>query len=330
MSAPRSVLVTGASGHVGRLLMRALTDERRGLGAVVAVDVAPVPESERLPLVTYESLDVRDPGLEALFRKRAVDTVVHLAAVVNPPPGMTRTVQHEIDVGGTKNVLHACIATNVRRLVVTSSGAAYGYHADSPAWITEDVPLRGNREFAYADHKRQVEALLEAHRTTHPELEQVVLRVGTVIGATVHNQITALFEQPVVIGLADASTPFVFIWDQDLVSCLLASVFGSKLGVFNVAGDGVLTLREIAASLGKPFVGVPSRLLEKVLSVLSGRGIVRYGPEQVRFLRYRPVLANTKLKEDFGFRPSLSSRQAFATYSGVRRRSSGRATPFPR
>ena len=62
-------------------------------------------------------------------------------------------------------------------IVVTSSGAAYGYHPDNPVPLTEDAPCRGNPEFAYADHKRQVEEMLAEVRATHPALEQVVLRV---------------------------------------------------------------------------------------------------------------------------------------------------------
>jgi UDP-glucose 4-epimerase len=63
-------------------------------------------------------------------------------------------------VGGTRNVLDACVAHGVKHLIVSSSGAAYGYHADNPAWLTETHPLRGNPAFAYSDHKRQVEEML--------------------------------------------------------------------------------------------------------------------------------------------------------------------------
>lgn len=49
-----------------------------------------------------------------------------------------------------------------------------------------------------------------------------------------------------------------------------------------------------------------------------------HGPEQVRFLRYRPVLANTRLKEVFGYTPAKTSAEAFETYleshPGVARR----------
>ncbi|HBC18981.1 MAG TPA: epimerase, partial [Alcanivorax sp.] len=118
---------------------------------------------------------------------------------------------------GTRNVLDACVAAGVEQLVVTSSGAAYGYHPDNPAWLDEDDALRGNPEFPYSDHKRQVENLLAEYRQKHPALKQLVLRPGTVLGANTRNLITRLFEKPRLVAVAGSPSPFVFIWDQDVV-----------------------------------------------------------------------------------------------------------------
>ena len=122
------------------------------------------------------------------------------------------------------------------KIIVSSSGAAYGYHPDNPAWIGEDQPIRGNQVFAYAWHKRLVEEMLARWRTEHPELKQVVFRIGTILGATVKNQITDLFEKPRPIAILGSDSPFVFIWDQDVVGCILHAVSSGKTGIFNVAG----------------------------------------------------------------------------------------------
>ena len=115
----------------------------------------------------------------------------------------------------------ACGAAGVHTLIYTSSGAAYGYHADNPEWLDESDPLRGNAEFAYADHKRLVEEMLARWRATHPELRQLIFRPGTILGARAHNQITALFDRSYVLGLSGAQSPFVIIWDQDVVGAIL-------------------------------------------------------------------------------------------------------------
>jgi UDP-glucose 4-epimerase len=311
------VLVTGAAGYLGSNLVATLSARAAHDGdpaCIVATDVRDVPAGRRLPGVEYVTFDVRKPGLAAVLAEHAIDTVVHLAAIVTPGPKSNRELEYSVDVLGTRNVLEACIGSGVRRIVVTSSGAAYGYYADNPAWLTEDHPVRGNEAFAYSHHKRLVEEMLAEYRRTHPALEQVVFRVGTILGETTRNQITALFERPRLLAIRGSASPFVFIWDRDVAGAIEHAIFGGPAGIYNVAGDGALSIQEIAARLGKRCVTLPPGLLRAVLAVLHPIGLSRYGPEQVDFLRYRPVLDNRRLKEVFGYVPQLTSAEVFELF----------------
>ncbi len=316
--AVRSVLITGADGYVGRLVVARLAQNRGNIERIVATDIRPTPDHLRQPEVVYEQLDVRGEELAEAVGRHGVDTVIHLAAVVTPRPGDDRAFQYAVDVEGTRNVVQACLQHGVGRLVYTSSGAAYGYSPANPALLREDEPLRAEEAFAYSWHKRLVEEMLAEVRQQHPGLEQVVLRVSTVLGETVRNQITALFERPVVVGIAGAASPFCFIWDQDLAECIVQGVRYGKPGVYNITGDGVMTLREIASAMGRRYLAIRADLVAAALRLLQRVGKVPYGPEQVRFLRHRPVLDNRRLVRDFPFRPSLTSRQVFELYRSAR------------
>ncbi len=309
-----NIAITGAGGYVGRRLIAALEVDPLGFGEILATDVALPVSARRGDRITWRAMDVRNPALAALLAAHDIEAVVHLAAIVTPAKKSCRELEHSVDVGGTKNVIEACVTTGVRQIVTTSSGAAYGYHADNPKWLTEDDPLRGNEEFAYSHHKRLVEELLAEARQVHPELSQLVFRSGTILGVGTRNQITNLFEKPIVLGLKGADSPFVFIWDEDVVEAILFGLRGQRAGVFNLAGDGALSMREIAEMLGKPFVVLPPRAVGNALSVMKRIGLSQYGPEQVRFLRYRPVLANERLKEEFGYIPHKTSREVFEYY----------------
>jgi UDP-glucose 4-epimerase len=65
-------------------------------------------------------------------------------------------------------------------------------------------------------------------------------------------------------------------------------------------------------------VPLPAWLLRSALKVLRSVGLTRYGPEQVDFLRYRPVLANRRLKEEFGYTPRKTSAEVFDLFWGSR------------
>lgn len=305
-----TVLVTGGSGFLGSSVVRGLAEA--GL-SVVSGDLR-VPDLG-VPGVQHVAMDVTSASaVSSVFDAHPVDVVVHLASIVTPGKDSSRELEYAVDVTGTRNVLDACLAHGVRRIVVSSSGAAYGYHPDNPAWLTEDDPVRGNEVFAYSHHKRLVEEMLAAERAAHPELEQVVLRIGTILGERVDNQITALFERPRLLKIRGSASPFVFIWDTDVVAIIIRAVTSPVTGVFNVAGDGTLTIDQIASRLGKPVLAIPEGLLRVALGVGKRLGLTPYGPEQTIFLKHRPVLANDRLTTVFGYVPSKTSAEAFEAW----------------
>lgn len=305
-----NVLVTGGAGFLGSHVVAQLA-AHPDVETVIAADVRP--PREALDGVVFAQCDVTDPdALAPILREHDVQTVVHLAAIVNP--GADVELEYRVDVTGSKNVLDACIAAGVKRLVVSSSGAAYGYHPDNAEWLTESDPVRGNDEFSYSKHKRIVEEMLATARVEHPELEQVVFRIATILGPTVTNQITALWDGKRILQVRGADSPFVFAWVDDVADAMTRAATTGPAGIFNVAGDGKLTVPELAALLGKPLLRIPAAVLAGVLRIAKPLGLTPYGPEQVVFLRYRPVLDNTALKETFGYTPHKTSREAFEAY----------------
>ncbi len=300
----KRILITGAAGYLGRQLGERLARHHEVSGVDIRAGHAAFP---------LTVMDVRDPALAQQLREKNISHVVHLASVLQPGPDRER--DYDIDVNGTRNVLDACITAGVQHLTYTSSGAAYGYHADNPAWIDETVALRGNTEFSYSDHKRLIEEMLAQYRHEHPALKQLVFRPGTVLGAGTDNLITNLFRQKRLLAVSGSASPFVFIWDQDVLNAIESGLARNSTGIFNMAGDGALGIDEIGAILGKPVLHVPAAVIVAALAVGKFLRLTRYGPEQVNFLRYRPVLSNRRLKEEFGYQPAKSSEDTFRFFA---------------
>lgn len=302
--ADRTILITGAAGYLGRQLSERLNRDER----IVGLDIR-TPEAAPAEFI---EMDIRDPDLSTVMTERGVTHVVHLAAVLEGSGDRTR--DHDIDVNGTRNVLEAAIHSGVQQLVVSSSGAAYGYHADNPEWLDENDALRGNPEFPYSDHKRLIEEMLARYRRDHPELKQLIFRSGTILGADTDNQITQLFEGRRILAISGSDSPFVFIWDQDVLGAMMHGIRTGTAGIYNLAGDGALTVDAVAGIVDKPLLRVPAWAVKTALRVGQPLGLTRHAPAEVNFLRYRPVLSNRRLKEELGYTPARTSEEVLRDF----------------
>lgn len=309
-----NILITGAAGYLGSMVLQRLAKELDELkiNRLVATDIRALAQSPQG--AHFEQADIRDAArLTEIFRQYQITTVIHLAAILDST-SMPAQLQYEIDVKATEQLLALAALHNVRRVVISSSGAAYGYHADNPQWLAEDAKLRGNDIFLYSRHKRMVEEVLAHYRENEPQMEQIVFRVGTILGAKTDNLITRLFHKKRILGVKGFLSPFVFIWDEDAAEAFAQAVHSPITGVFNLAADGALPNAEIAKVMGKSYLALPAWLMRTFLRVGYALGLSQYNASQLLYIQYRPVLDNRRLKSVFGFTPQKDTLQTFAYY----------------
>ena len=172
MSSGRTVLVTGASGFIGRHVCSRLL---RARGAIVCVDHRSISGDA----AGFVACDIADPQqFEEVVRANQVEIIVHLAAVLpsasqQDPAGATR-----VNIGGTLNVLEAARRCAVRRVVYASSISVYGSDHGSRA-VSENDPAAPNDLYGAA--KRYSEVLGETYHRIFG-FEFVALRIATVVG----------------------------------------------------------------------------------------------------------------------------------------------------
>lgn len=150
------IVVTGATGHLGNVLVRQLLAQEQAVRALImpADDLRPL---EGLEVELAYGDVTHPPSLKAAFG--GADVVFHLAGVVSIMPHM-RPLLEEVNVRGMRNVIDACRATGVRRLVYTSSVHAiveppYGM------FIDESLPFDPNRVLGdYARSKARATLML--------------------------------------------------------------------------------------------------------------------------------------------------------------------------
>jgi dihydroflavonol-4-reductase len=226
------VLVTGATGFIGRLLVSRLLEEGRRV-RLLQRRTAPEPDA-RLEVVQGDVTDLASVERAA----GGVSSIVNLAGIVSHLES-ERAQMEAVNVGGVENVLAAARSAGVRRIVHVSSVASVGMAESADAPLNEDSPYPERaRQYAYAATKRRGEEVAMAAAEAGQDV--VVACPAFVIGAGDVNRIST------------------FVAEQYLRGALRVVTAGglSYVDVRDVA-DGILLVERSGESGRRYILGTP-------------------------------------------------------------------------
>jgi len=238
------VLVTGASGFLGKHVVKALVD--RG-DTVVGIDNR---EGDIYPAHLIIA-NITDPSLHE-YVDGAFDCIIHLAAIAAPKeceglPG----VAFDVNVAGTHNVLKLAVAHGVKQFVFASSAHVYGI---SPRYLPTDEVAPLLLLDTYTVTKQIGERLCELFYETHG-LPYVSLRLynGYGPGQQPGYFIPDMFEQAKggKITLRGGRTTKDFLYVDDMVRAIVASTTTPYVGPLNIGSCQESSLVSVAARIAE-------------------------------------------------------------------------------
>jgi UDP-glucose 4-epimerase len=317
-----TVAVTGPTGDLGRSVVRAL-ERSQAIDRIVGMARRPFDAAAHgWKRTEYRRGDVLDRrAVDALVRE--ADVVVHLAFLIFG--GIEET--HAINLQGSQNVFEAAAVAGVPRLVYTSSVAAYGFDRRDPDVLTEEVEPRGTPDFYYSAQKAELEELLESV-TAASSTDAYVFRPCIVAGRDAPTLIEAFAGQKVFGGrlrhlwravdalplarpvLPDSGIPFQLVHHDDVAAAVRAAVLGrGEPGVYNLAGKGTLTVRDVARALGWHSFPVPRVAIDTTAQLIARVPRVPAEARWINALR-KPVLMDTqKARRSLRWRPRYEARE---------------------
>jgi nucleoside-diphosphate-sugar epimerase len=312
-----TVAVTGPTGEIGKPFMRAL-ERTREVGRIVGMARRPFAGFKRAEYLQGDILD-RDAVARLV---EGADVVVHLAFIIVASDATT-----DINLEGSRNVFEAARDAGVKRLVYTSSVAAYGFHDDNPDVLTEDVLPRGTETFPYSAQKAELEDTLEevlGGSTTDTYVFRPVIVAGpdatmlvqampyVKLGDRLPRAVRALFDQVPVLKpvLPDPGIPLQLVHHDDVATALRAAVLGrGKPGVYNLAAEDTITIKDIADELGWYAIPVPELAVDATAEIVAR---LPFLPPTARWVEAgrKPVLLDCSLaKRELRWRPKHTSRE---------------------
>jgi len=317
------VAVTGPTGTFGHGLIPLLQADAR-IERVVGVARRPFdPSAHGWTKMDYQQGDVREPeGLRRAFA--GADVVVHLAFMITGTA--SRETIRDINVQGTLNTFAAAADAGAKRFVYASSVAAYGFHRDNPLGMDEDWPARPAQRLFYAQEKAELEQLLQERAASRPELELYMLRPPIVLGphamgaktilpapvAGAGRAAQRLLERlPVRLPMLAPDLPLQFIHEDDVGQALLLCVVGAgPAGIYNIAGDGVLSVSDVVRELGLAPIPVPGALVKAGARALSRLPQPTPALEWVEAATQPSIMDTAKARKELGWQPRYSSLEA--------------------
>ena len=314
-----TVAVTGPTGEIGIAAVTAL-ERDPAVDRILGMARRPFdPSAHGWAKTTYRQGDILDrDAVDELVAD--ADVVVHLAFIIMG----SREESARINLAGTRNVFEATVAAQrPRRLVYTSSLAAYGYHSDNPVPLTEDVPPRGSHEHYYSEQKAACEAVL-TEVTAGSSLEVFILRPCIVAGPHAKALADAMpwnqLPQPVrAITRAlpvlkpvvpDPGYPLQLVHHDDVAAAItLAATSPVPPGAYNLAGDGVVSVSDVATALGGRPVRVPAAAASAASAVIAKAPFIPSALEWLHVARTSMVMDTSKAKSDLGWKPMYTSAE---------------------
>ena len=319
-----TLLLTGASGHVGANLLRRLLVEQEDVRVMVRASTKRQAFAD-LPGLTFVEADLRDA--DAVGRAVAdCERVYHCAAKVQTVVGGERDL-YDTNVLGTRNVLRAAKQHHVKRVVVTSSLGAVGHPGDRPC--NEDD---GFYPFAHHMPYEASKAWVE-HECLQAATEglQVVMVVSTAVlgpndyGPSRMGRVIRDFANRKLNAYLPGG--FEFVAASDLVHGHLLAMRQGRSGQRYIVSSDFLTVDALMDMLAR-ITGVPKPRLRLPPTVMMGIAHLttallrraaptrplRFTPDAVRLLQMQRRADIGKAKRELGYTPTAIESAVLAAY----------------
>lgn len=291
---PGAVVITGICGRLGRRLARRLHRER----LVIGLDRREF--RDRPSDVEHHAVDIRRSKAREIFRRSAIDAVVHLGVMHDPRGGSE--VHHAWNVVAFQKLLDWVRSYRIPKLVLLSSANVYGPRPDNPQFLSEDAPLLGADRFSDIRDLVELDMLAQSFFWKHPDTETVILRPTNIVG-TVQNAASNYLRLKVVPTLMGFDPMVQVVHQDDVVRAIELALAPGVRGIFNVAGPAPIALSKAIKRLGRATLPLPHTVARAGLERLWKFRMTSFPAPELDFIRYVCMVDDRRAREVLGYSP---------------------------
>jgi UDP-glucose 4-epimerase len=306
----KTVVITGISGRLGRLVARRIHHDPAW--RIVGLDRRPMPG--RPKDIEHHEVDLRSKKAREIFRASQVDALVHLGVMHDPRARPAEL--YSWNITGTTKLLEYCQAYRVPKVVLLSSANVYGPRPDNPQFLTEDAPLLAAQRFPAMRDLVEIDHLVSTFLWRAREIDTVVLRPTHIIGP-VHNapsNYLRIERPPVLLGF----DPMVqLVHALDVAEAIVHALEPGRRGIYNIVGPGEVPLSAVLRELGRTPRWIPHPVAKSVLGLAFRFGLSSFPVAELDFIRYVCMVDGRRAAAELGYRPRFGLRETIVAAQEV-------------
>ena len=296
----KKILVIGSAGGLAQITVKLLS-KHYPEAEIIGIDARPSAYPQKISNFKNLQMKYTRGNFEKIFRDHNFDVVFHLARITHASNN-AQNIHKRLDLGvmGTNKILDLSLQSDVKKVILLSTFHVYGAYPDNPVFLKEDAPLRASIKFPDLRDVVEMDQIATSWMWKNQNrIRAVVLRPCNIIGPQIKNAISKYLCNPQAPYAMDFNPIFQFIHEYDMASILVRSVNELPTGVYNVATDDFIGIREAIKHVGGPGLPVPLFLLGSVTVLLKKMfpGLPEY---LVDYIKFSCLIDNSEIKKHLG------------------------------
>lgn len=296
----KKVLIIGITGGLAQILTKLIIQNHPNW-EIYGVDSRSVKDIPKVKGLIAKKIRFSRGNFENLFRDHSFDYVYHLARIShssNIHQGLSERL--ELNVMGTNRILDLSLRFNVKKVIILSTFHVYGALNDNSIFIKEDSPLRASMKYPELRDVVEMDQICSTWMWKYQnQVSSVILRPCNIIGNQISNSMSKYLTSHFAVKPIDYNPVFQFIHEFDMAQVLYRSIDDLPTGIYNVATNEFISLREalgIVGTNGIPFPISMASLMNKLLKI-TRLDVPEY---LIDYLKYSCLIDNSQLKKHLG------------------------------
>lgn len=296
----KNLLLVGAADSLAGILGPLLAEEYQLFG----IDSRPLPPTMKFP-GRFLQVGYTTRRLDEVFRTVSFEALIHIGRISSLTE-TSRKERFEQNIYGTSNLLQLGLKHHIKQNIVLGTHLVYGAVPENPLYMREEDPLRASEGHAEIFDAIGVDLETRAFLWHHRQVKTTLLRPVHRIGPGCQSFFSSHLSQPYCPKLLGFDPLLQIIDERDTARAIYLALKNQIFGVFNVAGEGVISYSKAMAFAGTTPLMIPAFAAASVasLSRLMGHPVPIH---LMNYLQYPVIVSDQAFRKAVGWEPKITT-----------------------